>query len=81
MSQHLFEQEAGAVVWTLFFGVMKTIFIVLVFVVGTLVASQSSVAPVSVRLLSAYGMEYAVALLKPVRPLFPQPQAIDFKTK
>lgn len=81
MSQHLFEKEAGTVVWTLFFGVVKTIFIVLVLVVGTLVASQSSVAPVSVRLLTAYGMEYAVALLKPVRPLFPQPQLIEFKTK
>lgn len=81
MSRHLFEQEASSVVWTLFFGVMKTIFIVLFLVVGTLVASQSSVAPVSVRLLTSYGMEYAVALLKPVRPFFPQPQVIDFKTK
>lgn len=81
MSRHLFEQRAGTVVWTLFFGVVKTVFIVLMLVIGTLVASQSSVAPVSVRLLSAYGMEYGVALLKPVRPLFPQPQVIDFKTK
>ena len=81
MSHHLFEQRAATVVWTLFFGVVKTIFIVLVLFVGTLIASQSSVAPVSVRLLTSYGMEYAVALLKPVRPLFPQPQVIDFKTK
>ena len=80
MSQHLFEQEAGAVVWTLFFGVMKTIFIVLVFVVGTLVASQSSVAPVSVRLLSAYGMEYAVSTLKPCRHLFPRPYSMEVET-
>ena len=80
MSQHLFEQETSTIVWKLFFGVIKTIFIVLVLVVGTLVASQSSVAPVSVRLLSAYGMECAVSLLKPIRPFFPQPQVIDFKT-
>lgn len=81
MSRHLFEQEASSVVWTLFFGVVKTIFIIWVLIIGALVASQSSVAPVSVRLLTSYGMEYAVALLKPVRPLFPQPQVIDFKTK
>ena len=81
MNRHLFEQKAGTVIWTLFFGVVKTIFIVLVLVIGTLIASQSSVAPVSVRLLTSYGMESAVVLLKPIRPFFPQPQVIDFKTK
>ena len=81
MSPNLFDLEAGTVVWKLFFGFIKTIFILLILTVGALIAAQSSVAPVSVRLLTSYGMEYAVTLLKPVRSLFPQPYLIEFNTK
>ncbi len=81
MSNSLFDSRATTVLFKLFFGVVKIVFIMLFFVVGTLIAAQSSVAPVSVRLITSYGMEYAVVLLKPVRPLFPEPYLIEFNTK
>ena len=48
--------------------------------VGALVAGQSSSAPVSMRLLTSYGMEYAVATFKPYRHLFPEPYLIKLET-
>lgn len=81
MSKSLFDSRATTVLFRLFFGVVKIVFIMLFFVVGTLIAAQSSVAPVSVRLITSYGMEYAVVLLKPARPLFPEPYLIEFNTK
>jgi hypothetical protein len=39
--------------------------------------AQSSVSPVSVRLLTSYGMEYAVSVFKPCRHWFPEPYFIE----
>ena len=69
-----------AVVLKVFFACIKMMVILLVLVVGALVASQSSVAPVSVRLLTSYAMEYAVSTFKPVRPYFPAPQVVEIET-
>jgi len=64
-----------------FFSCIKTLVVVIVLVAGTLIASQSAAAPVSVRLLTAKGMEYAVATFKPYRHYFPEPYLIDIETK
>ncbi len=56
-----------------FFFVVKTLTVGLLLLVGVLIVSQSSVAPVSTRLLSAYAVEYASKTIKPYRHLFPQP--------
>lgn len=76
----LAEQSA---VWLLkaFFMSVKTLFILAALTVGALVAGQSSVAPVSVHLLTSYGMEYAVATFKPYRHWFPEPYLIELETK
>ena len=76
----LAEQSA---VWLLkaFFMGVKTLFILAARTVGALVAGQSSVAPVSVHLLTSYGMEYAVATFKPYRHWFPEPYLIELETK
>lgn len=76
-----FAQQSAAVLFKAFFMLVKTLFVLLALTVGALVAGQSSVAPVSVRLLSAYGMEYAVATFKPYRHLFPEPYLIDLENK
>lgn len=67
-------------VWKAFFAVIKLAVVLFMLTVGVLVAGQSSVAPVSVRLLTAYGMEYAVSTFKPYRHLFPEPYLIDIQT-
>ena len=76
----LAEQSA---VWLLkaFFMGVKTLFVLAALTVGALVAGQSSVAPVSVHLLTSYGMEYAVATFKPYRHWFPEPYLIELETK
>ncbi|WP_428040873.1 hypothetical protein [Candidatus Avelusimicrobium fimicolum] len=76
----LAEQSA---VWLLkaFFMSVKTLFVLAALTVGALVAGQSSVAPVSVHLLTSYGMEYAVATFKPYRHWFPEPYLIELETK
>ncbi len=76
-----FARQSAAVLFKAFFMLVKTLFVLLALTVGALVAGQSSVAPVSVRLLSAYGMEYAVATFKPYRHLFPEPYLIDLENK
>ena len=81
MNPQLFDLDAQTIAWKLFFGSVKIMALSLLFVVGALVAGQSSVAPVSVRLLTSYGMEFAVTALKPLRPLFPEPYVIQFNTK
>lgn len=63
----------------LFFSMIKVIFVLLALTVGALLVGQSSVAPVSTRLLASYGMEYAVSTFKPYRHLFPQPYLIDLE--
>ena len=47
--------------------------------VAALVAAQSSVAPVSARLLVSLGVEYASRNLKPYRPYFPEPYLIQLE--
>ncbi len=76
----LAEQSVRMAIGT-FFALVKTGVIGLVLVVAVLVAGQSTVAPVSVRLLTSYAMEYAVSSLKPYRAYFPEPFAVEFDTK
>lgn len=64
----------------LFFAALKGTFLLTALTAGALIAGQSSVAPVSVRLLTSYGMEYAVSTLKPWRHLFPKPYPIEVET-
>ncbi len=75
-----FSKQASATVLKVFFSVVKLIFVLLILVVGTLIAGQSAVSPVSVRLLTSYGMEYAVKTLKPIRVYFPEPHLIEIET-
>ena len=80
-SQPTLAEQSTALVFKAFFMLVKTLFILLALGVGALVAGQSSVAPVSLRLLTSYGMEYAVATFKPYRHLFPEPYLIDLENK
>ena len=57
----------------------KTITVLVVLAVAALVAAQSSVAPVSTRLLTALTIEYASKNLKPLRPYFPEPYLIQLE--
>ena len=79
--EYSFAENSAHFLSRLFFGAVKSFLVVFVFVVCVLVASQSSVAPVSLRLLSSYGMEYAVATFKPYRHYFPEPFLIELETK
>ena len=78
--QGVFAKQSVNIVLKVFFAVVKMAFVLLVLVVGALIAAQSSVAPVSVRLLTTYAMEYSVSTFKPVRPYFPAPQAVEIET-
>ncbi|WP_428074939.1 hypothetical protein [Candidatus Avelusimicrobium luingense] len=80
MTQTPFAQQAIAFVCKVFFGTVKIAIVVVVLTVGVLIAGQSAFAPISVRLLTTYGMEYAVSKLKPYRPLFPEPYVIHLET-
>ena len=62
-----------------FFAFVKMLFVLVVLTGGALIAGQSSVAPVSVRLLTSYGMEYAITTFKPYRHFFPRPYLIDLE--
>ncbi len=62
-----------------FFALVKVLFVLVVLTGGALIAGQSSVAPVSVRLLTSYGMEYAISTFKPYRHFFPRPYLIDLE--
>ena len=63
-----------------FFSLVKIVLVSLLLTAGVLVAGQSSVAPVSMQLLTSYGMEYAVATLKPYRHFFPEPYLVNLET-
>ncbi|MDD6153085.1 MAG: hypothetical protein PUK24_05070 [Elusimicrobia bacterium] len=78
---YTFAQQSAAFVFKAFFTLVKTLFVLLALTVGALVAGQSSSAPVSMRLLTSYGMEYAVATFKPYRHLFPEPYLIKLETE
>ena len=79
--QGIFAKQSARIVVKVFFAVVKMMFIALVLVVGALILAQSSVAPVSVRLLTSYALEYAVYTFKPVRPYFPAPYVVEIKTR
>lgn len=76
-----FAEQSAALAFKTFFAFVKAAFIALVLIVAVLVAGQSTVAPVSVRLLTTYAMEYAVTYFKPYRGYFPEPYPLDFKNK
>lgn len=76
-----FAQQSAVIAFKTFFAFVKAVFVALVLIVAVLVAGQSTVSPVSVRLLTSYAMEYAVTYFKPYRGYFPEPYPIDFKNK
>ena len=73
LHRETFAEQSIAFVIQTFFAFVKAVLIGLVLVVAVLVAGQSRVAPVSVRLLTTYAMEYAVTSFKPYRGYFPEP--------
>ena len=76
-----FTEQSAAVVFKTFFASVKVALISLVLMVTVLVVGQSTVAPISVRLLTTYAMEYAVTYFKPYRGYFPEPYTVNLKTK
>ena len=76
-----FAETSAHFILRFFLGFVKSLILVAVCAVCVLIASQFSVAPVSLRLLSAYGMEYATATFKPYRHYFPEPFLIELETK
>lgn len=76
-----FARQSAEFAFSAFFTMIKTLLILLLLMVGALVAGQSASAPISVRLLTSYGMEYAVATFKPYRHLFPEPYLINLETE
>lgn len=75
----VFAKQSISFVLRTFFAFVKVLFVLLVLMGGALLAGQSSVAPVSVRLLTSYGMEYAISTFKPYRHFFPRPYLIDLE--
>ena len=61
------EKTLFPAVFNLFFFTIKLLIVVLVLFAAVLIVSQSSVSPVSTRLLSMYALEYAEYKIKPVR--------------
>ena len=74
-------EQSARIAFGMFFAGLKALFIVLFLMVSVLVVGQSTIAPVSVRLLTTYAMEYAVTRFKPYRGYFPQPYLIQLETK
>ena len=62
-----------------FFFVVKALIMALGILALVLVVSQSSVAPVSTRLLSTYALEYATQTIKPYRHFFPKPYMVNLE--
>lgn len=75
----IFAEQSAATALRMFFAFVKAFFVTLVLIVGVLIAGQSRVAPVSVNLLTAYAMEYAVNTFKPYRGYFPEPYLIHIE--
>ena len=71
------QKTLSAMALNSFFLIIKILTIGLFVLAGVLVISQSSVAPVSTRLLSAYALEYATKTIKPYRHFFPQPYMVN----
>lgn len=76
-----FAEQSAAVALRMFFAFVKAAFVVLVLIVTVLAVGQSRVAPVSVNLLTAYAMEFAVNTFKPCRGYFPEPYLIHIEEK
>ena len=76
-----FAEQSTAIAFNTFFAFVKAVFVALVLIVAILIAGQSTVAPVSVKLLTTYAMEYAATYFKPYRMYFPEPFAPNFKNK
>ena len=72
-----FAEQSITFVSQALFAMAKTLFVVALLLVGGLLAAQSSVAPVSWRLLSSYGTEYITKTIMPYRHWFPAPQTIE----
>lgn len=60
-----------------FFFIVKIWTASLIILAAVLVVSQSSVAPVSTRLLGDYALEYASKTIKPYRHFFPKPYMVN----
>lgn len=76
-----FAEQSARVAFNTFFALIKAVLIIGVLLVGGLIVGQSTLAPISVRLLTVYAREYAVARAKPYRGYFPQPYILNFNTK
>lgn len=74
-------QQSARIAFGMFFTGLKALFVVWVLLVSVLVIGQSTVAPVSMRLLTTYAVEYATACLKPYRGYFPQPYLVELNKK
>lgn len=74
-------EQSASFAFKTFFALVKATLISFVLIVGVLVVGQSTVAPISVRLLTTYAMEYAVTYFKPYRGYFPQPYTLNLNTK
>ena len=77
----IFARQSAEFVLQAFFSLVKAAVVCFVLVTGVLIAGQSAVAPVSVRLLTVYGLEYAASMCKPYRHFFPRPYVKDFEIK
>ena len=76
-----FAEQSARAAFHAFFALIKAVLVALVLVVAVLIVGQSTVAPVSVRLLTTYAVEYAVTKFKPYRPYFPRPYLINLEKK
>lgn len=76
-----FAEQAAQFAFQTFFALVKAILITIFLIGVVLIAGQSTVSPVSVRLLTTYGMEYAVSRFKPYRDYFPEPYVRKFDMK
>ncbi|MCQ2410654.1 MAG: hypothetical protein MJ053_03970 [Elusimicrobiaceae bacterium] len=79
-SPGIFARQSAEFVLQAFFSLVKIAVVCFMLVAGALAAGQSAVAPLSVRLLTVYGIEYAARAWKPYRHFFPQPYVADFQT-
>lgn len=75
-SKSIAERSARILIKT-FFVFIKIITVLLFVVIVVLIASQTSVAPVSTRLLGSYGLEQAGKIIKPYRQYFPRPNSME----
>ncbi len=60
-----------------FIFIIKSLIVILCLFAGILMVSQSSVSPVSTRLLTRYALEYADHKIKPYRIYFPRPYIVN----